>query len=581
MSEASRDVVQNWMPGVRSLGIMSQKLTLYRVREFRHILSPTPEEIKENARLLADVKSEFEAEEKVYKTLLTKGFETSKFEEFQRAYQEYMKMSEQVLTFSTAMQKDQARTIAFNEGKKAYDSMVNLLGELSTFNATSGVKQGDHVITLSQTVEKTFWISTAVILVLILLVGIGIGRLMSAPIEALQVMAEKVAKGDINQSTSIQSYDEVGKLAKALHTMIVNIRTMMERDAKEQKYLQTTSEHLSEAMDALSRGNLAVELPPENHEIMGMLITRFNHATANMNEAIRRVTEVVAEGVSSSSQITASVEQISAGARTQLQEMTNIAAAIEEMSATISDTTRQVTSASEDAKSTREAAVQGGKVISETIVGINAIAEIVMQSSHTIQELGNSSAEIGEIIQVIEEIADQTNLLALNAAIEAARAGEQGRGFAVVADEVRKLAERTQTATKQISGTIKRIQTNTNQAVNSIHRGVEEAERGKKAAQQSQDALNAIIERAKRLSDMIVQIATASEEQAATSQMISNNLTHANDSISESTQAIESISIAINSLNAQMVSLQEVVESFELSNTGLTKHTAMRVKQLR
>ena len=156
--------------------------------------------------------------------------------------------------------------------------------------------------------------------------------------------------------------------------------------------------------------------------------------------------------------------------------------------------------------------------------GMNKIAEVVTEAASTVQELGNSSEKIGEIVQVIDDIADQTNLLALNAAIEAARAGEQGRGFAVVADEVRKLAERTTKATKEIASMIKQIQKETIGAVQSMEKGTVEVSKGKELVEKAGVSLNQIISSSQEVVDNVSQVAAASEEQSATSEQISKNI---------------------------------------------------------
>lgn len=201
-----------------------------------------------------------------------------------------------------------------------------------------------------------------------------------------------------------------------------------------------------------------------------------------------------------------------------------IATAMEEMSATVNDVARNTTHASEASNTVVENAVQGKDVVNQAARGMQSVAQTVRASAEIMDKLGEKSNEIGRIITVIDDIAGQTNLLALNAAIEAARAGEQGRGFAVVADEVRKLAERTTAATKEIGTMIKEMQSQTADAVSAMDRGRREAEAGEVSSHQAEEALERIVGDINRVKDMVAQIATAAEEQAMTSNEITRNL---------------------------------------------------------
>ena len=193
---------------------------------------------------------------------------------------------------------------------------------------------------------------------------------------------------------------------------------------------------------------------------------------------------------------------------------------------------------------------------------MNRIAEVVESAANTVKELGNNSNKIGEIIQVIDDIADQTNLLALNAAIEAARAGEQGRGFAVVADEVRKLAERTTKATKEIASMIKQIQKDTRVAVESIENGSKEVENGKKHANKAISALDNIIGSTNETIDIVNQVASASEEQYATSDEISKSIESISAVTMQSTGGIKQIAEAIENMNSLTLNLQMIINEF-------------------
>ncbi|OGU00380.1 MAG: chemotaxis protein [Geobacteraceae bacterium GWC2_48_7] len=201
-----------------------------------------------------------------------------------------------------------------------------------------------------------------------------------------------------------------------------------------------------------------------------------------------------------------------------------VATAMEEMSMTVNEVARNTTNASDSASLVFDNAHEGQKIVSQAVREMQKVAEIVRNSAVIVGSLGTKSEKISEIVNVINEIADQTNLLALNAAIEAARAGEQGRGFAVVADEVRRLAERTVLSTKQIGSMVAEIQNETKQAVESIELGKTEAEVSEKLSHKAEDSLGAIVQSIEDIRNVISQIATASEEQAATATVIAGNL---------------------------------------------------------
>jgi methyl-accepting chemotaxis protein len=203
--------------------------------------------------------------------------------------------------------------------------------------------------------------------------------------------------------------------------------------------------------------------------------------------------------------------------------------------------------------------------VQQTLEGMQAIAAVVNESATAITELGKRSDQIGEIIGVINDIADQTNLLALNAAIEAARAGEHGRGFAVVADEVRKLAERTTQATKEVADSIKAIQSETTGAVRKMNAGTEKVQAGVKLAEQAGSVLAGIVEGSGKVASMIQTIAAASEEQSAAAEQISKNVDQINAVTTQAAQGASQAAAAATQLSAKSEQLQRLVGQFKFN----------------
>jgi len=336
--------------------------------------------------------------------------------------------------------------------------------------------------------------------------------------------------------------------------------------AKEyENYLDKNAQILLQEMEKLAAGDLTVKVTADNeNDIVGKLFSGFNEVIGNLRSIILNVSNAVEATASATAQISSSSEEMAAGAQEQTSQTSEIASAIEQMTTTILQTTRNASSAVEQSRKAGFAAEEGGNVIKQTINGMNRIAEVVKNAAKTVTELGASSVQIGSIIQVIDDIADQTNLLALNAAIEAARAGEQGRGFAVVADEVRKLAERTTKATKEIGEMIKKIQNETNGAVKSMEVGTEEVEKGIQFAKKSNESLNEIILSSNGVVDVINQVAAASEEQSSAAEQISKSIEGISSVTHQAAAGIEQIARAAEDLNSLTVNLQKVVGQFQL-----------------
>jgi methyl-accepting chemotaxis protein len=332
----------------------------------------------------------------------------------------------------------------------------------------------------------------------------------------------------------------------------------------------------SKVLEKLAVGDLTVKMTGEYLGDYSKIKDSINALAYSFNNAISEVANIVEATTSSSHEISSSIEQMAAGAQEQSSQTTEVAGAVEEMTKTILETSKNSTVAAETAKSAGVSAKEGGDVVAQTIEGMNRIADVVTKSAETVHALGKSSDQIGEIIQVIDDIADQTNLLALNAAIEAARAGEQGRGFAVVADEVRKLAERTTKATKEIAVMIKQIQKDTSGAVESMSKGTCEVEKGKALADKAGESLKQIIEGADKVVNVVTLVAAASEEQSSTSEQISKNIEVISNVTEESAAGISQISKAAEDLDRLTINIQELILRFKIDSTANTIQKSSR-----
>jgi methyl-accepting chemotaxis protein len=322
--------------------------------------------------------------------------------------------------------------------------------------------------------------------------------------------------------------------------------------------------HIAEIARKVADGDLTISFDTDKKREVGVYAA-VKGMVANLKEMTAKLTDISAGIASASNQLQATSEQIATAAEEVSAQTSNVATASEEMTATSSDIAHNCTLAAEASRQTADSATAGAKVVDQTISGMNLIAAQVRGTAKTVAALGERSEQIGDIIGTIEDIADQTNLLALNAAIEAARAGEQGRGFAVVADEVRALAERTTRATREIGEMIKAIQKETQEAVKAMGDGVAEVEKGTASSVKSGEALEEILKQINEVTMQVNQIATAAEEQSATTGQVTENIQQVTEIVNQSARGAEETAAAAAQLAGQAQELQELVGRFRIA----------------
>ncbi|MFG0292411.1 MAG: methyl-accepting chemotaxis protein [Phycisphaerales bacterium JB050] len=315
---------------------------------------------------------------------------------------------------------------------------------------------------------------------------------------------------------------------------------------------------------AEGEGDLTARITVKREDELGLLARYFNIFIENIQGIITQVTASANQVAAAATEIAASSEEMSRGMEQQSSQLAQISSALEEMAASVTEVARKSTDATREASESGRAAEEGGTIVQGTVEGMQAISEAVTASADSVGQLGRRGEQIGEIISVINDIADQTNLLALNAAIEAARAGEHGRGFAVVADEVRKLADRTTKATEEISESIREIQSETANAVQRMNTGTDQVNEGVERATQAGQSLDQIVQSARSVSSVIAEIAAATEQQAATSEEISRNIEGINAVTQETVQGASQAASASVELSSRAEELRALVSRFKI-----------------
>src|SRR3954470_3542783 len=338
---------------------------------------------------------------------------------------------------------------------------------------------------------------------------------IGGPGSDVEVFAEKIAAGQFESRL-----ENSGPLSESLNRVADRLQRST-RDQAAQESLQRSVTEFLTIVSQIARGDLTLRGKVTN-DALGNVVDSVNYMLDNFSKVLERVRKAAIDVQANASDILISSEQMATGANQQDQEITNTSSAVEELTVSMKQVSNNAEASAEAARRALDAAEQGNRAVRDTLEGMQRIRASVQATAKKIKSLGDRSLEISEIINVINDITEQTNLLALNAAIEAARAGEAGRGFAVVADEVRKLAEHSRTATKDIAALIKAIQAETNEAVVVMEEGTKEVEVGAKLADQAGRALDAISTVVRQSAELVQEISLASKQQVRGTEGVAN-----------------------------------------------------------
>ena len=384
-------------------------------------------------------------------------------------------------------------------------------------------------------------------LLILLLLGGGIWVMVRvgvvSPLFRIRDYAQSVARGDLDARPEGTFAAELRVVKEAIESMVGNLKAKMLEAAEKTK----------EAEAAQGRAEKAMEEARNQEAKAQDLLTTMQRIAGDA--------QIIAEQVTSAAdELSAQADLVSQGADVQRDRTTQTATAMEEMNATVLEVARNSSSSADSASKAREQAKEGATVVTQAIQAISQVNDLTAMLKKNMDQLGEQATGIGHIMNVIEDIADQTNLLALNAAIEAARAGEAGRGFAVVADEVRKLAEKTMTATKEVASAIQAIQAGAAANIKSVDTAAEAVNQATDLADRSGKALDEIVQYSDNTSGQVQSIATAAEEQSAASEEINRAVEDINRIANETAEGMNQAAIAISELARLSGELRKLID---------------------
>ncbi|POD28816.1 methyl-accepting chemotaxis protein [Pseudomonas syringae pv. syringae] len=493
------------VPSIKSLDRFAEVSIRLRVLSYRLLVNRDPETQQKTIELMAMRNKQITDAQAIYEKLISTPDERNLYSQYVQLLSQYRQLEDRLKTLTRANNIDELQGLLNNEMVSNSDQMNVVLRKLVDINTAqlNAVKE-QASIEYDSAFNMVIGLLIAVTLLTIVFAWMLI-KSITTPIATALLAAETIAQGNLTKPISIDGSDEAGRLLLAMKTMQDKLRDTLQGISGSATQLASAAEELNAVTDESARG-----LVQQNDEI----------------------------------------EQA--------------ATAVNQMTSAVEEVARNATSTSQASRSAATSAGDGRDLVQETVSAIERMSGDVQGTAELIISLANESRDIGKVLDVIRGLADQTNLLALNAAIEAARAGEAGRGFAVVADEVRALAHRTQQSTSEIERMISSIQTGTEQAVSSMRNSTERAESTLNIAKGAGQALNTINSAVEEINERNMVIASAAEEQAQVAREVDRNLVNIRDLSAQSTNGANQTSAASTELSRLAIDLNGMVARFAL-----------------